>query len=78
MHDVSGCRVPKLAVGQLHYFGGPFFQRKDAKTQRRKDFDPELCVLASLRLGVSSFWPLEKWDNETLISRFAYATLQAL
>ena len=46
------------------------FERKDAKTQRRKDFDSDLCVLASWRLGVLASWrlgvsffgPLEKWD----------------
>lgn len=33
----------------------------------RKDFDSDLCVLASLRLGVSLSGRTEKWDiNETL------------
>ena len=40
----------------------------NAKTRRRKNFDSDLCVLASLRLGVSLSGALEEWDiNETLI-----------
>lgn len=49
-------RSPRLRVSNFRTLDcGFLFQRKDAKTQRRKDFDSALCVFASLRLGVFIF-----------------------
>ena len=46
-------RSPRLRVSIPGAFVGPFFERKDTKTHRRRDFGSDLCVFASLRLGVS-------------------------
>ena len=45
-------RSPRLRVSYFRSFVDAFLECKDAKAQRRKDFDSDLCVLASLRLGV--------------------------
>ena len=82
-------RSPRRRASDLGFFGGPFFERKDAKTQRRKDFDSELCVLASLRLSVLASLRLGvslsdgvsfliRWRNETLNIRFACAVKTSL
>ena len=49
-------RSPRLRVSTPSSFAEVLFERKDAKTQRRKDFSSDLCVLASLRPCVLAFY----------------------